>query len=59
MSAVVPIEMNPFEQIGPLTMVSWNGNRGGRIAAFDLDYTLIRPKGRNKFPRDATDWKWT
>jgi bifunctional polynucleotide phosphatase/kinase len=26
------------------------------IAAFDLDYTLIKPKSGNKFPKDYTDW---
>ena len=24
----------------------------------DLDHTLIKPKGKRKFPRDATDWQW-
>ena len=28
-----------------------------KIAAFDLDYTLIKPKSKYKFPRDANDWK--
>jgi len=26
------------------------------IAAFDLDYTLIKPKSGNKFPKDYDDW---
>lgn len=33
-----------------------------RIAAFDLDHTLIRPKGSNKtkkFPKHKDDWIWT
>lgn len=32
-----------------------------RIAAFDLDHTLIRPKGSNKtkkFPKNKDDWTW-
>jgi len=29
-----------------------------KIAAFDLDSTLIRPRGQTKFCRFATDWKW-
>jgi bifunctional polynucleotide phosphatase/kinase len=27
-----------------------------KIAAFDLDYTLIKPKSGRKFPKDADDW---
>ncbi|KAG4087239.1 polynucleotide kinase 3 phosphatase-domain-containing protein [Neocallimastix lanati (nom. inval.)] len=30
-----------------------------KIAAFDLDETLIRPKGKNKFPKNADDWQFT
>ena len=29
-----------------------------QIAAFDLDYTLIRPKSNRKFPKDKDDWKF-
>ncbi|KAJ5585232.1 Polynucleotide kinase 3 phosphatase [Penicillium hispanicum] len=29
-----------------------------RIAAFDLDSTLIRTASGKTFPRSATDWKW-
>jgi bifunctional polynucleotide phosphatase/kinase len=31
---------------------------GTSVLAFDLDYTLIKPKGRSKFPKDSADWKW-
>jgi len=27
-----------------------------KIAAFDLDWTLIRPRGKTKFPKDYDDW---
>ena len=27
-----------------------------KIAAFDLDYTLIKPKSGNKFPKNKDDW---
>ena len=29
-----------------------------KIAAFDLDYTLIKPKSGKKFPIDKNDWEW-
>lgn len=25
---------------------------------FDLDYTIIKPKGKNKFPKDKNDWMY-
>jgi bifunctional polynucleotide phosphatase/kinase len=28
----------------------------GRIAAFDLDYTLVKTKSGNRFPKDKDDW---
>ena len=32
--------------------------RKPKIVAFDLDFTLVRPKGKNKFPSGGDDWKW-
>ena len=29
-----------------------------KIACFDLDYTLIKPKSGNKFPKNKEDWCW-
>lgn len=29
-----------------------------KVAVFDLDGTLIRPKGGKKHPRDGDDWEW-
>ncbi len=31
---------------------------GKKIAGFDLDYTLIKPKSGKKFPIDYNDWTW-
>ncbi|CAN6611664.1 hypothetical protein TRVA0_004S04434 [Trichomonascus vanleenenianus] len=30
-----------------------------KIAAFDLDYTLVLPKNGSLHPKDGSDWKWT
>ena len=30
----------------------------GKIAAFDYDWTLVRPNGKRKFPKDVDDWTW-
>ncbi len=29
-----------------------------KIASFDLDHTIIKPKSGKKFPIDAEDWEW-
>lgn len=31
---------------------------GKKIAGFDLDYNLIKPKSGKKFPQDSNDWCW-
>lgn len=33
-------------------------NKKSKIAAFDMDHTLIKPKSGAKFPTDRYDWKW-
>jgi len=34
-------------------------NDDGRVvAAFDLDYTLVKPNGKHKFAKDENDWQW-
>ena len=29
-----------------------------KIAGFDLDYNLIKPKSGKKFPQSSDDWTW-
>ena len=29
-----------------------------KIAAFDMDHTLVKPKNNRKFPKDENDWEW-
>ena len=36
----------------------YSGNSSDKIAAFDLDYTLLVPKSGNKFPKDRNDAKY-
>ena len=36
-----------------LNKIKINGNK---IAAFDFDYTLVKPKSKKKFPEDSDDW---
>jgi len=50
--------------------LKWNNNyetllildnvniKSDKVAAFDLDHTLIKPKTDNKFPIDSDDWQW-
>ncbi len=42
----------------------WGAERDGssayrsKMAAFDFDWTLVKPKGNRKFPRSVGDWEW-
>jgi hypothetical protein len=33
-------------------------SRAAKLAFYDLDGTLITPKGHNKFPNSENDWRW-
>eukprot|EP01102_Stenamoeba_stenopodia_P003221 TRINITY_DN13157_c0_g1_i1.p1 TRINITY_DN13157_c0_g1~~TRINITY_DN13157_c0_g1_i1.p1 ORF type:complete len:571 (+),score=178.41 TRINITY_DN13157_c0_g1_i1:42-1754(+) len=46
-----------WSDIGSLYILD-SGINSEKIAAFDLDHTLIKPKGNTKFPKGRTDWKW-
>ena len=37
--------------------INVNSNKRN-IAAFDMDYTLIKPKSNRIFPKDENDWKF-
>jgi bifunctional polynucleotide phosphatase/kinase len=30
-----------------------------KVAAFDFDWTLVKPKEGRQFPKDRADWRWT
>lgn len=36
-----------------------DSNKHVKIAGFDLDGTLLNPKGDHVFPKDASDWQFT
>lgn len=29
-----------------------------KVAAFDFDWTLVKPKDHRRFPKDVEDWQW-
>jgi bifunctional polynucleotide phosphatase/kinase len=46
---------------GPATLFVLVDSRlkgSSKIAAFDMDDTLIRPKSKAKFPKSRADWQW-
>lgn len=47
-----------FEKTCYIYLYRGGGEPSDVIAAFDLDGTIIKPKGRNKIPKNATDWKF-
>jgi len=32
--------------------------KSNKLALFDLDWTLIKPKDHRKFPKDSSDWQF-
>lgn len=43
-----------MEIFGPFDVIG-----ATKIYAFDLDHTLIKPRGGKKFPTGSNDWMWT
>lgn len=42
-----------------MKIIKLNGFRfRGKVAAFDYDWTLVKPNGNGEFPKDADDWQW-
>ena len=39
-------------------LINNNFNYQNRILAFDMDYTIIKPKSNRRFPKDKDDWKF-
>ncbi|KAF9087225.1 hypothetical protein BGX29_000950 [Mortierella sp. GBA35] len=37
---------------------AFNPKAGSKVAAFDLDSTLIKVNGKHKWPKNADDWVW-
>ncbi|KAF9175821.1 Charged multivesicular body protein 4b [Mortierella sp. AD011] len=37
---------------------AFNPKAGSKVAAFDLDQTLIKVNGKHKWPKNADDWVW-
>jgi bifunctional polynucleotide phosphatase/kinase len=44
--------------LGLLVLVSRSMAPSTKVAAFDMDSTLIQPKSNSKFPTNRADWKW-
>ena len=51
-----------FIQFNQLTSVFYylnnNENNITKLACFDLDHTLIKPKGKRKLPKDYSDYEY-
>ncbi len=43
---------------GGMLILEGGGITNEPLVAFDLDYTLIKPKSGRKFPKDASDWQF-
>ena len=41
-----------------ITKVFGNFKHSSKIAAFDYDWTLVKPTGKRIHPKDANDWEW-
>jgi bifunctional polynucleotide phosphatase/kinase len=39
-------------------IIQLEASRRHRLAIFDFDWTLVKPKEGRKFPKDVADWQW-
>ncbi|ETO15489.1 hypothetical protein RFI_21873 [Reticulomyxa filosa] len=52
------IEITTHETIVVMTPKNNEEHKRSKIAAFDMDSTLVEPKSGKKFPLNRQDWKW-
>eukprot|EP01084_Bolivina_argentea_P299290 515884_1 len=52
------LEVFEFESIAIIAPDPDQIKGSSKIAAFDMDWTLVRPKGTRKFPKSRNDWVW-
>lgn len=45
-------------QMAPILLKIGGYRHRSKIAAFDYDWTLIKPRGGRRFPKDVDDWEW-
>lgn len=44
--------------MAPILIKIGNYRHRKKIAAFDFDWTLVKPKDRRRFPKAVDDWQW-
>ncbi len=44
--------------MGPVVIKLNNPHHRQKLAMFDYDQTLVKPKGNRRFPKDEQDWQW-
>lgn len=44
--------------MSPVVVKLNNPRHRQKLAMFDYDWTLVKPKANRKFPKDADDWQW-
>eukprot|EP01083_Nonionella_stella_P202290 739137_1 len=52
------LEVFEFESIAIIAPDPDQIKGSSKIAAFDMDWTLVKPKGKGKFPKGRKDWVW-
>ena len=55
---MIDLKITEFETIAIIAPDTDKISGSSKIAAFDMDWTLIKTKGKTKFPTDRKDWVW-